>query len=207
MICGKVAPTGAETRSATERPPRPKMTVHHASAHQLQEQIKRILELVVHARTTHGYVHRASKRRVRVIDQKSIGAETPSRDGQYVSAGKTHETICKRGSAYPRNSKKRQMTFATTSSFLSSGGGLAALTLVRPTSFSDPVAPRQRAKSIVEDCQETCCEKVHENMTQGLCTAGAQRKNPILRNRNSHFASLVLLQRSSTGRASPPRAR
>ena len=56
---------------------------------------------------------------------------------------------------HPLNSKKRQMTLATTSSFFSSGGGVwPILTLVRWASFSETVAPRQSAKSIVDDCYE-----------------------------------------------------
>lgn len=44
------------------------------------------------------------------------------------------------------------MTFATTSSFLSSGVGVwPALTFVRAASLSETVAPRHSAKSIVDD--------------------------------------------------------
>jgi hypothetical protein len=62
-----------------------------------------------------------------------------------------------RGNTYPRSSKKRQITFATISSFLSRGGRFVApgLTLVRAACLSVAVAPRQSAKSIVEDCQRT----------------------------------------------------
>ena len=55
-------------------------------------------------------------------------------------------------STHPRSSRKRQITFATISSFLSSPFELFALILVRCASFSDAVAPRQREKSIVDDC-------------------------------------------------------
>jgi hypothetical protein len=56
---------------------------------------------------------------------------------------------------YPRSSRKRQITFATISSFFSSGGRFVppGLTLVRAACFSVAVAPKQSAKSIVEDCQ------------------------------------------------------
>lgn len=58
------------------------------------------------------------------------------------------------GNTYPRSSKKRQITFATISSFFSNGCKFAApgLTLVRAACFSVAVAPKQSAKSIVEDC-------------------------------------------------------
>lgn len=47
------------------------------------------------------------------------------------------------------------MTFATISSFFSSGLLVwPLLTRVRKASFSETVAPRQSAKSIVDDCQE-----------------------------------------------------
>lgn len=57
---------------------------------------------------------------------------------------------------YPRSSRKRQITFATISSFLSRGTRFVApgRTLVRPACFSVAVAPKQSAKSIVEDCQD-----------------------------------------------------
>lgn len=47
------------------------------------------------------------------------------------------------------------MTFATISSFFSSGGRFVppGLTLVRAACLSVAVAPKQSAKSIVEDCQ------------------------------------------------------
>lgn len=46
------------------------------------------------------------------------------------------------------------MTFATISSFFSRGEVWPLLTRVRKASFSETVAPRQSAKSIVDDCQE-----------------------------------------------------
>ena len=59
-----------------------------------------------------------------------------------------------RRNTYPRSSRKRHITFATISSFFSSGGKFApGLTLVRAACLSVAVAPRQSAKSIVEDCQ------------------------------------------------------
>lgn len=60
------------------------------------------------------------------------------------------------------------MTFATTSSFLSSCGLLVPLfALVRAACFSVAVAPRQSAKSIVEDCQ-TLSPKRNKQLYQ-LC--------------------------------------
>ena len=55
---------------------------------------------------------------------------------------------------HPLSSRKRQITFATISSFFSSAGrfGPPGLTLVRAACFSVAVAPKQSAKSIVEDC-------------------------------------------------------
>jgi hypothetical protein len=62
----------------------------------------------------------------------------------------------RRGNTHPRSSRKRQITFATISSFLSSAGRFVppGLTLVRAACFSVAVAPKQSAKSIVEDCQD-----------------------------------------------------
>ena len=53
----------------------------------------------------------------------------------------------------PRSSRNRQMTLATTSSFLSkcACSTLSFLDLVRAENFSDAVAPKHRAKSIVDD--------------------------------------------------------
>lgn len=58
------------------------------------------------------------------------------------------------GNTYPRSSKKRQITLATISSFFSNGCKLVppGLILVRAACFSVAVAPKQSAKSIVEDC-------------------------------------------------------
>ena len=77
-----------------------------------------------------------------------MGAETRSaRRGRWEDAQQIKN-------AYPRNSRNRHITFATSSSFLSSGSGLApGLTLVRAADFSVAVAPRHSAKSIVDDCQ------------------------------------------------------
>lgn len=48
------------------------------------------------------------------------------------------------------------MTFATTSSFLSSAvAGAPFLPFVRAASLSVAVAPKHRAKSMVEDCVQT----------------------------------------------------
>lgn len=44
------------------------------------------------------------------------------------------------------------MTLATTSSFLSSCPLVLVLALVRDASFSEAVAPKHSAKSIVDDC-------------------------------------------------------
>lgn len=57
----------------------------------------------------------------------------------------------KDGNTHPLNSKNRQITFATTSSFFSSGAAPPALPFVRAASRSDDVAPRHSAKSIVAD--------------------------------------------------------
>lgn len=59
------------------------------------------------------------------------------------------------GNTYPRSSKKRQITFATISSFFSNGCTFVppGFTLVRAACFSVAVAPKQSAKSIVEDCE------------------------------------------------------
>ena len=53
--------------------------------------------------------------------------------------------------SHPRSSKKRQITFATISSFFSKVINWPGLFLVRAANFSDTVAPRQSVKSIVED--------------------------------------------------------
>ncbi|TFK51953.1 hypothetical protein OE88DRAFT_1658681 [Heliocybe sulcata] len=54
------------------------------------------------------------------------------------------------------------MTFATISSFLSSGPVLVPLfTRVRVASFSEAVAPKHSAKSIVEDFTIYQCQEQH----------------------------------------------
>ena len=55
---------------------------------------------------------------------------------------------------YPRSSRKRHITLATISSFLSRGTrfGAPGRSLVRAACFSVAVAPKQSAKSMVEDC-------------------------------------------------------
>ena len=52
---------------------------------------------------------------------------------------------------YPLNSRNLQMTFATTSSFLSNGVVDGFLIFVRAAKRSVAVAPKHNAKSIVED--------------------------------------------------------
>lgn len=94
----------------------------------------------------------------------------------------------RRANTYPRSSRKRQITFATISSFFSSAGRLAppGLTLVRAACFSVAVAPRQSAKSIVEDCQG--------------CYVSVGISSPII-TFSSHFAHGALLQQSHMERA------
>lgn len=82
------------------------------------------------------------------------------------------------------------MTFATTSSFLSSCGLLVPLfALVRAACFSVAVAPRQSAKSIVEDCQ-TLGPKRNKQLYQLSLQAlvrDTRRQNPM----RSNIASLA----------------
>ena len=52
---------------------------------------------------------------------------------------------------HPRSSRKRQITLATTSSFFSSGAFELFLPFVRVARRSEEVAPKHRAKSIVDD--------------------------------------------------------
>jgi hypothetical protein len=51
-------PTCTKTRTSAEGPSRPKVAVHHSGSNQLEEQIERVLELVVQPRLTDGRMHR-----------------------------------------------------------------------------------------------------------------------------------------------------
>lgn len=63
---------------------------------------------------------------------------------------------------HPRSSRNRQITLATTSSFFSKGPCVKVLLiLVRAASFSDAVAPKHNAKSIVDDCVVSVRTMVH----------------------------------------------
>ncbi len=67
-----------------------------------------------------------------------------------------------RESTYPRSSRNRQMTLATISSFFSRPEPCVTLILVRAASFSDAVAPRHRAKSMVDDCAHTPTAQIRD---------------------------------------------
>jgi hypothetical protein len=70
---GKIL-TSPETRPPTERAAAPQMAVHHPCAHELEEEIERVLELVVHLGALERRVHRAREGRVRVcVDEEAGG--------------------------------------------------------------------------------------------------------------------------------------
>lgn len=76
----KILLTGSEARSPTKRPPRPKVAMHDARPHQFQEQVQRVLEFVVHARSLDRDIHRACQGRVRVgIQEESACKPRPKR--------------------------------------------------------------------------------------------------------------------------------
>src|ERR1700761_6909088 len=50
--------TCTETWSSAEGPSRPKMAMHYSGSNQLEEQIERVLELVIQPRLTDGRMHR-----------------------------------------------------------------------------------------------------------------------------------------------------
>lgn len=113
------------------------MTVHYACSDELQKQIQRILELIVDPSGTNGSVHRSRQWRMNVrIHEESSG----------IVSTISHATEVK---THPLSSRNLQMTLATASSFLSKPAGFLALVLA--ASFSDAVAPKHKAKSIVED--------------------------------------------------------
>jgi hypothetical protein len=125
--------------------------VEDAGPRQLKGEVERLLELVVDAARTDAGVQRLSERCVQVVGMQEADIGVTRGENQpsgRISWGGRHK-------AHPRRSRKRQMTLATISSFLSSGfssagdGGLALR--VRAAKCSSDVAPRQRAKSIVED--------------------------------------------------------
>ena len=147
------------------------MTMHYPGSNQLEEQVKRILELVVQPRwpdcRMHGSCH---WRMVMGLQQETVARrqhpyELHVEGIQGFKVRAAHQ-VChgrhkrqrypknqERGNTYPLSSRKRQITFATISSFFSSGKlGLPGLSLVRAACFSVAVAPKQSAKSIVEDC-------------------------------------------------------
>lgn len=137
--------TGTEARAAAERASGPQVAMHYSSSNELQEQIQRVLELVIQTRSLDCCMHGARQRRMRVGVQQEPGDIGKSRD---IRQQRMARSI---SSTHPRNSKKRQITLATISSFLSNGGFWPALTLVLAASLSETVAPRHNAKSIVED--------------------------------------------------------
>jgi len=133
-------PTSSETRPSAEGPVGPQVSVHHTSPNKFQKQVQRILEFVVHPCCADGRVHRSRQRRVNVgINQES----NPKHECLRITPREWN------GEAHPRSSRKRQITLATTSSFFSRGP--VFLILVRAASFSVAVAPKHKAKSIVED--------------------------------------------------------
>ena len=58
--------TGTETGPATECTTGPQVAVHNTSPHKFQEEVKRILELIIEPGNFNRIVHRPSQRRVRV---------------------------------------------------------------------------------------------------------------------------------------------
>ena len=132
--------TSAKTRPTAEGPSRPQVTMHDPGSDKFQEQVQWILELVINSSILQRHIHRSCERGVHV----GIQQETKKSNRIKTGVASTH----------PLSSRKRQMTLATTSSFLSRGGcdGFG-FTLVRAANLSVAVAPRQSAKSIVEDCQ------------------------------------------------------
>ena len=116
------------------------MAVHNSSSDQLQKQIQRVLEFVVDTRWLQSDVHCPRKGRMIVGVQQETTSMSLNH-GRHLTSF-TH----------PRSSRNRQITLATSSSFLSSGPCEAfGFIFVRPANFSLEVAPRHRAKSIVED--------------------------------------------------------
>jgi hypothetical protein len=102
--------------------------------------------------------HRARRRnRTQIEAQKPVGhcpQPTAQHDGREKMRRNTNngkEPVWKW--THPRSSRNRQITFATISSFFSSGGFELFLIFVRVARRSEEVAPRQSAKSIVDDCQ------------------------------------------------------
>ena len=65
--------TGAEAGPATERAAGPQVAVHDARADELQEEVERVLELVVHPRLPQRAVHRPRQGRVDVrVQEKPV---------------------------------------------------------------------------------------------------------------------------------------
>ncbi|RDX54187.1 hypothetical protein OH76DRAFT_1069975 [Lentinus brumalis] len=174
--------TGAETGPSAESAARPQMAVHHTCPHKLQEQIQRVLEFVVHTRLPEGTVHCPCQGRVGVRVQ-----EEPIRHDRLVST--LCDSLCLwdatapppgklvMNATHPRSSRNRQMTFATISSFFSSTPEppCETLILVRCASFSDAVAPRQREKSIVDDCAYTAAPQNAERQLGSAVSPGLGR--------------------------------
>lgn len=124
--------------------------MQHTRARQLEREEQRLLELVVHTSSLDSGLERLCERRVRVVRLQ----EAERRKRLQISLGFGSKQT-KVSWTYPRRSRNRQMTFATISSFFSSGrrsgptGGSGLR--VRTANCSSDVADRHNAKSIVED--------------------------------------------------------
>lgn len=65
--------TGTEARAAAERASGPQVAMHYSSSNELQEQIQRVLELVIQTRSLDCCMHGARQRRMRVGVQQEPG--------------------------------------------------------------------------------------------------------------------------------------
>ena len=114
------------------------------------------MEFVVEPRNRQGIVHSASKWCVSVLR----GEETDSRELISGLHRNTHDL----------SSKNRQMVFATISSFLCRRGPLDDfVVIVLSALLSTLVAPRHRAKSMVDDCQSWSTKFAHSPMQLTFC--------------------------------------
>lgn len=110
----------------------------YPGTNEFEEQEKWILKFIIRPCALQGRVHSPRKRGVSMVSgEESIRVKS-------VLAKKPRAVR----TTHPLNSRNLQMTFATTSSFLSRN---LALLLVRVASCSVAVAPRANEKSIVEE--------------------------------------------------------
>jgi hypothetical protein len=138
--------TSPKARPSAKSTLRHKLPMHDTGPDQFQEQVQGVLELVINPGVLDRAGHRTRQRRMGMVVQEESVRPKPYQESQSRSEGRRNKPL-----AHPLNSRNRQMTFATTSSFFSRGAEGPALIFVLIANRSVAVAPSANAKSIVDD--------------------------------------------------------